>query len=235
VTFGGEGGTVGCDVCGVDVELDGSGRARFVLRTPEGSAPVHLRLYGEHHVSNALATAAVARALGMSVTDTAEALSEAVAQSRWRMEVAERPDGVTVVNDAYNANPESMRAALRALRAMAGGRRTWAVLGEMRELGEQSAVEHEALGRAVVEHGVSRLVVVGEAARPVLTGASAARRTGETEHLFAPDAAAALEALRDGVRTGDVVLVKASRATGLEVVAERLLGTADADRPGERA
>lgn len=94
-----------------------------------------MRLYGEHHVSNALAAAAVAHELGMSAEEIATALSGAGSLSRWRMEVTERPDGVTIVNDAYNANPESMRAALRALAAMGRGRRTWAVLGKMAELG----------------------------------------------------------------------------------------------------
>ena len=103
-----------------------------------------MRLYGEHHVSNALAAAAVAHELGMPVDEIALALSEAGTLSRWRMEVTERPDGVTIVNDAYNANPESMRAALRALAAMGGaaqvqGGRTWAVLGQMAELGRRSA------------------------------------------------------------------------------------------------
>lgn len=101
-----------------DVRLDSTGRPSFTLSTPAGSAPVQLRLYGEHHVSNALAAAAVATELGMTVDDTAEALSEAGALSRWRMEVVDRADGVTVVNDAYNANPDSMRAALRALISM---------------------------------------------------------------------------------------------------------------------
>lgn len=103
-----------------DVRLDSTGRPSFTLSTPAGSAPVQLRLYGEHHVSNALAAAAVATELGMTVDDTAEALSEAGALSRWRMEVVDRADGVTVVNDAYNANPDSMRAALRALISMGG-------------------------------------------------------------------------------------------------------------------
>ena len=124
-----------------------------------------MRLYGEHHVSNALAAAAVAHELGMSADEIATALSEAGTLSRWRMEVTERPDGVTVVNDAYNANPESMRAALRALVAMGEppgeGRRTWAVLGEMAELGDEALAEHDAVGRLAVRLNVSKLVAVG--------------------------------------------------------------------------
>ncbi|MFG2821014.1 UDP-N-acetylmuramoyl-tripeptide--D-alanyl-D-alanine ligase [Kitasatospora sp. NPDC048365] len=209
------------------VRLDDTGRPSFTLTTPAGSAAVQLRLYGEHHVSNALAAAAVAVELGMPVDDVAEALSEAGALSRWRMEVVERADGVTVVNDAYNANPDSMRAALRALATMAGRgperRRTWAVLGEMRELGEDSFDEHDAIGRLAVRLDVTKLVAVGgrEAACMEL-GARNEGSWGE-ESVLVSDADAAIELLRSQVRPGDVVLVKASRSVGLERVAEALL------------
>ncbi|MGG8405847.1 UDP-N-acetylmuramoyl-tripeptide--D-alanyl-D-alanine ligase, partial [Streptomyces sp. 12297] len=149
-----------------DVRLTPQGQPSFTLHTPTGCSTVTLRLYGEHHVSNALAAAAVAHVLGMSVDEIARALSEAGTLSRWRMEVTERSDGVTVVNDAYNANPESMRAALRALVAMGGatraqGGRTWAVLGPMAELGDDSLAEHDAVGRLAVRLNVSKLVAVG--------------------------------------------------------------------------
>ncbi|MCG6493160.1 UDP-N-acetylmuramoyl-tripeptide--D-alanyl-D-alanine ligase [Kitasatospora sp. A2-31] len=215
------------DVRAQDVRLDSTGRPSFTLTTPTGSAAVQLRLYGEHHVSNALAAAAVAVELGMSVDDTAEALSEAGALSRWRMEVVDRADGVTVVNDAYNANPDSMRAALRALVSMAGRgperRRTWAVLGEMRELGEESLAEHDAIGRLAVRLDVTKLVAVGgrEAACMEL-GARNEGSWGE-ESVLVSDADAAVELLRSQLRPGDVVLVKASRSVGLEKVAEALL------------
>ncbi|MFJ5121190.1 UDP-N-acetylmuramoyl-tripeptide--D-alanyl-D-alanine ligase [Kitasatospora sp. NPDC088548] len=210
-----------------DVRLDSTGRPSFTLTTPAGSAPVQLRLYGEHHVSNALAAAAVAVELGMSVDDAAEALSEAGALSRWRMEVVDRADGVTVVNDAYNANPDSMRAALRALVSMGGRgperRRTWAVLGEMRELGEESLAEHDSIGRLAVRLDVTKLVAVGgrEAACMEL-GARNEGSWGE-ESVLVSDADAAVELLRSQLRPGDVVLVKASRSVGLEKVAETLL------------
>ncbi|MGW2374450.1 MULTISPECIES: UDP-N-acetylmuramoyl-tripeptide--D-alanyl-D-alanine ligase [Kitasatospora] len=215
------------DVRATDVRLDATGRPSFTLTTPAGSAPVQLRLYGEHHVSNALAAAAVATELGMTVDDTAAALGEAGALSRWRMEVVDRADGVTVVNDAYNANPDSMRAALRALVSMGGRgperRRTWAVLGEMRELGEESLAEHDAIGRLAVRLDVTKLVAVGgrEAACMEL-GARNEGSWGE-ESVLVSDADAAVELLRSQLRPGDVVLVKASRSVGLEKVAEALL------------
>jgi len=210
-----------------DVRLDDSGRPAFTLTTPSGSAPVALRLYGEHHVSNALAAAAVAHECGMSAEDIATALGEAGALSRWRMEVTDRADGVTIVNDAYNANPESMRAALRAITAMAGRgegrRRTFAVLGEMAELGDASLAEHDAIGRLAVRLDVTKLVAVGgrEAAWLEL-GARHEGSWGE-ESVHVADADAAIELLRDQLRPGDIVLVKASRSKGLERVAGTLL------------
>ncbi|WP_327069595.1 UDP-N-acetylmuramoyl-tripeptide--D-alanyl-D-alanine ligase [Kitasatospora sp. NBC_01250] len=224
VTFG---ETPGADVRAQNVRLDATGRPSFTLSTLAGSAPVQLRLYGEHHVSNALAAAAVAMELGLSVDDTAAALGEAGALSRWRMEVVDRADGVTVVNDAYNANPESMRAALRTLATMGGRgperRRTWAVLGEMRELGEESLDEHDAIGRLAVRLDVTKLVAVGgrEAACMEL-GARNEGSWGE-ESVLVSDADAAVELLRGQLRPGDVVLVKASRSVGLERVAQALL------------
>ncbi|MGW2633976.1 UDP-N-acetylmuramoyl-tripeptide--D-alanyl-D-alanine ligase [Streptomyces chattanoogensis] len=216
-----------------NVRLTDLGQPAFTLHTPSGCSDVTMRLYGEHHVSNALAAAAVAHELGMPVDEIATALSEAGTLSRWRMEVTERADGVTVVNDAYNANPESMRAALRALVAMgaaakAKGGRTWAVLGEMAELGEDSLAEHDAVGRLVVRLNVSKLVTVGGREAAWLDmGAKNEGSWGE-ESVHVSDARAAVDLLRSELRPGDVVLVKASRSVGLERVAEALLDAAGA-------
>jgi UDP-N-acetylmuramoyl-tripeptide--D-alanyl-D-alanine ligase len=132
------------------------------------------------------------------------------------------------VNDAYNANPDSMRAALEALVAIAGPRRSWAVLGEMRELGESSAAEHEAVGRLVADMDITRLVVVGDGARATHAGAVAARTwtPGSTAPVFVDDVAGAAELLSRELAPEDVVLVKASRAAGLEKVAAALLEAA---------
>ncbi|MFE2428015.1 UDP-N-acetylmuramoyl-tripeptide--D-alanyl-D-alanine ligase [Streptomyces sp. NPDC059373] len=215
------------DVRAENVRLNDRGQAVFTLVTPTGCSEVTLRLYGEHHVSNALAAAAVARELGMSVEEIATALSTAGTLSRWRMEVVDRPDGVTVVNDAYNANPDSMRAALRALAAMGRGRRTWAVLGEMAELGGESLTEHDAVGRLAVRLNVSKLVAVGgPAAAWLQMGAYNEGSWGE-ESVHVSDAEAAIDLLRSELRPGDVVLVKASRSVGLERVAIALLDGAE--------
>ncbi len=216
------------DVRAENVTLSDLGQPVFTLHTPTGCAEVTMRLYGEHHVSNALAAAAVASELGMPAGEIATALSEAGTLSHWRMEVTERPDGVTVVNDAYNANPESMRAALRTLAVMgrpaqARGGRTWAVLGKMAELGEQSLAEHDAIGRLAVRLNVNKLVAVGgEEAVWLRMGAYNEGSWGE-ESVHVSDAEAAVDLLRAQVRPGDVVLVKASRSVGLESVALALI------------
>jgi UDP-N-acetylmuramoyl-tripeptide--D-alanyl-D-alanine ligase len=139
------------------------------------------------------------------------------------MEVTERADGVTVVNDAYNANPDSMRAALKALAAMGVGRRTWAVLGSMLELGEESTAEHDAIGRLAVRLNVGRLVVVGETARPMATGAQHEGSWGD-EAVWVPDADAAYALLEQELRPGDVVLFKSSRDAGLRWLGDRIAG-----------
>jgi UDP-N-acetylmuramoyl-tripeptide--D-alanyl-D-alanine ligase len=161
-------------------------------------------------VSNALAAAAVALELGMTPAEVAAALGGAEAVSRRRMEVVERADGITLVDDSYNANPDSTAAALRALRAMSGGRRSWAVLGYMAELGPGEVQEHDRIGRLVVRLGINRLVVVGEQARPLHLGAVLEGSFGG-ESVHVPDQDAAIALLTAEIRPGDVVLVKGSR------------------------
>jgi UDP-N-acetylmuramoyl-tripeptide--D-alanyl-D-alanine ligase len=224
VTTYGEAATA--DVRIVGLHLDDAGRPRFDLAAGGATAHVELQLLGEHQASNAAAAAAVALALGLRLDDVAAALSAAGNASRWRMETRERADGVLVVNDAYNANPDSMRAALKTLAALGRGRgpdaRTIAVLGEMRELGDTSLEEHDAVGRLAVRLDISQLVVVGEGARPIHLGACLEGSWAE-ESVFVPDVEAATGWLREHVRPGDVVLVKASRAAALERVAAALL------------
>ena len=139
------------------------------------------------------------------------------------MEVTDRPDGVTVINDAYNANPEAMAAALSALATMARGRRAFAVLGHMTELGAEADKLHEQAGRQAARAGLAGLVVGGEEAAPMLDGAKA-DPSWHGELLQVPDAAAAVAAVQERAQPGDVVLVKASRATNLQRVALALTG-----------
>jgi UDP-N-acetylmuramoyl-tripeptide--D-alanyl-D-alanine ligase len=221
VTFS-TGKAASADIRAADIHLDDLGRASFRLLMPGGIAPVTLRLHGAHHVPNALAAAGIAAEFGMTVPNIADALAEATARSKRRMELRERPDGVLVVNDAYNANPDSTRAAIEALAHMARGRRGFAVLGHMAELGDISAQSHAEVGRLAAQAGVTGLIAVGEQARPVFDGARA--EVGwHGEAIAVPDAPAAVAALRNLLRPGDVVLVKASKSAGLWEVADGLL------------
>jgi UDP-N-acetylmuramoyl-tripeptide--D-alanyl-D-alanine ligase len=221
VTFG---ESVTADVRATDIRLDDMARPTFTLTDSRTLAAqsIGLQFSGEHYVSNAIAAAAVALSLGATLEQVADGLRSAVPASRWRMEVHVAPGGYTVINDAYNANPESMRVALKTLAAMAAGRRTWAVLGEMRELGESTVEEHDAIGRLAVRLDISRLVCVGEGTRVMHLGASNEGSWGE-ESAHVPDIDAAIDHLLAHVRPDDVVLVKASRSVGLERVADALL------------
>ncbi|MBQ1020438.1 UDP-N-acetylmuramoyl-tripeptide--D-alanyl-D-alanine ligase [Micromonospora sp. D93] len=204
------------DVRAEDVTLDERGHASYTLVTPEGRAPVRLRLAGRHQVGNTLAAAAVARELGMPQAELATALGELGLVSTRRMDVFDRPDGVTVIDDSYNANPASMAVAVRALASMGQGRRTVAVLGYMAELGPFEYDGHAEVGQLAAELGVDRLLVVGEPAAPIHEGASAVANWGG-ESVLLTDQAAAVEVLRSELRPGDVVLVKGSRYRTWEV------------------
>ncbi len=226
------GESASADVRADGVTLDELGRAHFEIHAGGATATVRMRLVGAHHVGNALAAAAVALEAGLALTETADALAAAVPTSRWRMEVTERADGVTIINDAYNANPESMRAALKALASVARprratGGRSFAVLGPMAELGDAEREEHDAVGRMAVRLDIARVIAVGEAARPIQQGA-ALEGSWDGESEWVPDVYAAVARLRAELRPGDVVLVKASRAASLERVALAIAQDADA-------
>jgi UDP-N-acetylmuramoyl-tripeptide--D-alanyl-D-alanine ligase len=235
------GESAGADVRALDVTVDAQGHARFTLAAAGEERPVRLGLVGEHQVSNALAAAAVALECGRPADQIAEGLERARPRSRWRMEIAAGPHGRTVINDAYNANPESMRAALKTLavlgRPSAGrpARRTVAVLGPMYELGPSSAEEHEAIGRLSVRLGVGKLVVVGPDAAAIDIGACREGARGDSamlvDSVVVDDVPAAIAMLEGELRDDDVVLIKASRAAGLERVAATLLEGADRSAP----
>ncbi|MCW1249547.1 UDP-N-acetylmuramoyl-tripeptide--D-alanyl-D-alanine ligase [Acaricomes phytoseiuli] len=210
------------------LHTDDQARPVFTLILPDDSAyPVRSGLIGVHHVNNLLAAAAAAWAAGIPGDAIARSLEGRGSASRWRMERTDRPDGVTVINDAYNANPESMRAALRALAELgrdesgAPARRTWAVLGPMYELGEDSVREHDALGQIVVRLNISRLVVVGADARPLHIGAINEGSWGD-ESVHLPDLESAYQLLGAELRPGDVVLFKSSRDAGLRHLGDRV-------------
>ncbi|MER5648710.1 UDP-N-acetylmuramoyl-tripeptide--D-alanyl-D-alanine ligase [Streptosporangium sp. NPDC002524] len=207
-----------------DVRTTGRARAAFELVTPSGRAPVELGLIGEHQVGNALAAAAAATALGLGAAEIADGLNAARRRSAGRLEIVERPDGVTVVDDAYNASPESMRAGLRAVRALAGTRRTVAVLGAMGQQADASRARHAEMGRLVADLGFDVLIAVG--AGDPLAMAEAAESAGRDVAVHtAEDVAEALRLATALLEPGDVVFVKASSEIGLGACARALAGT----------
>ena len=230
----------GADVWAGPVTLDALARPRFTLHaaSPDGPAEtdVALAVHGDHQVSNALCAAAVAVECGASLEQVAAALAAAGPMSKHRMEVATRDDGVTVINDAYNANPDSMVAGLKALAwmareaapgtrpAAAGRRRSWAVLGEMAELGDDAISEHDRIGRLAVRLDVSRLIVVGTGrSMSAMHHGAVMEGSWGSESTMVADADAALALLRAELQAGDVVLVKASNAAGLGALADALV------------
>jgi len=198
------------------------GLAHFDLVSESGRAPVALRLLGAHQVANALAAAAVALEVGISIESVAAALSTAEPRSKWRMELHDVAE-LLVINDSYNANPESMQAALRTLVLLTQerGGSSWAVLGKMHELGESEREEHLRIGRLASKLGVDHLVAVGT--ELYLDGLQLDPNAGDEmlTHYFLTQEEA-LEMLIH-VQRGDVLLVKASRAEHLDELSEKLL------------
>lgn len=211
------------DVSVTEVTTDEIGRQSFELAHRGSYATVHLAQVGAFQWRNAAAAAAMALAAGLDLDTVADSLADAGPASRWRMELTERVDGLVVVNDAYNANPESMRAALETLAGIGArsGRRTVAVLGEMLELGDEAAASHLGVGAYAAEVGVDVVVTVGEGAAAIAEGFEAAGEGGVTIPTAGRDEAA--DWLRHNVSAADVVLVKASRGAALELIADDLL------------
>jgi UDP-N-acetylmuramoyl-tripeptide--D-alanyl-D-alanine ligase len=222
------------DVWTGPVTLDELARPQFTLHSGADSVvEVSLAVHGDHQVSNALCAAAVALECGATTEQVANALADAGPVSGHRMRVSTRTDGVTVIDDAYNANPDSMRAGLQALAWIsssrgAGRRRSWAVLGEMAELGEDAISEHDRIGRLAVRLDVSRLIVVGIGrSMSAMHHGAVMEGSWGGEAAIVADADAALTLLRAELRPGDVVLVKASNAAGLGALADSLAESAD--------
>jgi UDP-N-acetylmuramoyl-tripeptide--D-alanyl-D-alanine ligase len=217
VTFG---RSDGADFRATDVELDDAARARFVLEGPSGRHVVAVPVPGIHNGGNARAALAAATAAGVALPAAVAGLRDA-SVSRWRLQL-ETIDGIRVLNDAYNANPTSVAAALRTLCALPTQGRRWAVLGTMAEIGATSDGEHRRTGQVVAELGVDALVTVGETAAGIAEGANADDPAGRARRWAVADVDAAAGLLADHVGAGDVVLVKASRSAGLERVVTRL-------------
>lgn len=220
------------------IETDRTG-TRFTLSGPTGDQPggadrpaettdVRLAIIGEHHAMNASAALTVANLWGVPLATGAEALASMTRAERWRMEILPGgPEGVTVINDAYNASPDSTAAALRTLaQIVRPGERAVAVLGEMSELGEFATEEHDRLGRLVVRLGIGQLVVVGRGAMPIHQAATL-EGSWDGESVFTEDVDEAVRTLETMLRPGDVVLVKSSNSAGLRFLGDRLGGVTE--------
>jgi UDP-N-acetylmuramoyl-tripeptide--D-alanyl-D-alanine ligase len=217
------------EVRATDVRSTARGTA-FVLHLPPAdggagageSRPVRFGVLGEHHVMNALAAAAAAHTLGVDIDTIVAALETVQRAERWRMEVMGGAGGVTVINDAYNASPDSMSAAIKTLAQIAEpGERTIAVLGEMSELGEFSGEEHDRIGLLAVRLGIDQLVIVGPSARRMhITAINEGSWDGESLYFETQDAA--FDHLTGALRSGDTVLVKSSNSAGLRFLGDRL-------------
>lgn len=203
------------DLRAADIEIKG-GFASFDLVTPESRERVELQVLGEHQIPNALAAAGAAFALGLPTANIASALSSHKNVSRWRMDLRSIAE-VTIINDAYNANPESMKAALKTLSLLTqeSGGIAWAFLGKMHELGEEEAAMHRDVAAMAEELGIDHLVAIGE--QSYLD----AINSGKTSKHFVPDANSAEKFFRE-IESGDAVLIKASRAENLDKLAEAL-------------
>ena len=220
--FGLDGVAADDRVRATDVRASREGTS-FVLHLPNGdSAPVRFRVLGEHHVSNALAAASSAHAFGVGIDDIVAGLESVTRAERWRMEVMGGAEGVTVINDAYNASPDSMVAALKTLvQLREPGGRAVAVLGEMSELGEASGAEHDRIGLMAVRLGIDQVVVVGAGARRMHIS-TINEGSWDGESVFVEGQDEAFDLLKSMLRSGDTVLVKSSNSAGLRHLGDRL-------------
>jgi UDP-N-acetylmuramoyl-tripeptide--D-alanyl-D-alanine ligase len=211
------------DVRADDIEATSSG-TNFTLVVGGERMPVRLRILGEHHVLNALAALSVVRELGLDLGAAIDTLESVARAERWRMELLRPESGAIVINDAYNASPDSMAAALKTLAQIRGENdRTIAVLGEMAELGEYSDEEHDRIGRLVVRLNIRKLIVVGHGARHI-HNAAGLEGSWDGESVYVSTADEAYDLLREDLGTGDIVLVKSSKSANLRFLGDQLGG-----------
>ena len=211
------------DVRALDVATSTAGTT-FTLVIDGDHHEVKLRLLGEHNVMNALASLAATREFGVEVESAITALEAMPRAERWRMELLHAPGDVTVINDAYNASPDSMSAALKTLAEITRGtHRAVAVLGEMAELGSVADEEHDRVGRLVVRLNIDKLIVVGHSARHI-HNAAGLEGSWDGESVLVDSPEEAYDLLRDELRAGDVVLVKSSNSAGLRLLGDRIAG-----------
>lgn len=219
----------GADVRAENLHLSAYGSYNFDLVYRGDKVPASIPILGEHNVLNALAASAVGLAIGMEIQDIARALTILKQKSKWRMEVHQLPGNVTSINDAYNANPESMKAALETLTAIPATGKTFAILGKMHELGEASDAIHVQIANLASKLGVTHIVAVGAAAKSYgLPGSVSHPESGNDtaggfqNSVWLPDFDSACDYIVKQVNSGDILLFKASRAEKFEVLADQI-------------
>jgi len=214
-------GLSGADVSAKNVVLNDKAQASYELEFDGKVSQVNLKIVGAHQVSNSLAAAAVFLKKGLDIDLVAKTLSNSVAKSKWRMQVEVNSKNITVINDSYNANPESMKAAIRTLKQVGADKKTFIIVGEMLELGSDSKQMHEEVADLIQKLDVKKTLVVGNGAKIISDYLSNNAYKGRLE--FCMDIDSAISKTKEMVEINDVVLVKASRAIGLERVANALM------------
>ena len=214
-------GLRGADVSAKNVVLNDKAQASYELEFDGKVSQVNLKIVGAHQVSNSLAAAAVFLKKGLDIDLVAKTLSNSVAKSKWRMQVEVNSKNITVINDSYNANPESMKAAIRTLKQVGADKKTFIIVGEMLELGSDSKQMHEEAAELIQKLDVKKTLVVGNGAKIISDYLSNNAYKGRLE--FCMDIDSAISKTKEMVEINDVVLVKASRAIGLERVANALM------------
>ena len=214
-------GLSGADVSAKNVVLNDKAQASYELEFEGKVSQVNLKIVGAHQISNSLAAAAVFLKKGLDIDLVAKTLSNSVAKSKWRMQVEVNRKNITVINDSYNANPESMKAAIRTLKQVGADKKTFIIVGEMLELGSDSKQMHEEVADLIQKLDVKKTLVVGNGAKIISDYLSSNAYKGRLE--FCIDIDSAISKTKEMVEINDVVLVKASRAIGLERVANALM------------
>ncbi|MBN1289794.1 MAG: UDP-N-acetylmuramoyl-tripeptide--D-alanyl-D-alanine ligase [Actinobacteria bacterium] len=205
----------------VNIEVNGSGKPKFRIRGPGLSVDVALPVAGRHNILNALAAVSCAREIGVGPESIERGLAEAKL-SRWRTEIKEAPGGYTIINDTYNANPQSMQAALETLSELGAKKRKIAVLGDMAELGERGPQFHFDAGRELARLDIDVLIVVGPNARQYIEGALGSGLPKGSVFKGA-DVERAAQYLKAILEPGDIVLIKASRVMGMENIVSKII------------
>lgn len=213
-------GTKDADVLATEISFDELNRAQFKLNYKGQNSLVKLKIIGKHQVHNALAAAAAFLIKGVDLNKIAEILSNSVAKSELRMQYFESKTGIKVLNDSYNANPESMRAGLEVLQSIGNGKNTWAVLGEMRELGKESKIMHEKIAQLIIDFKIRNTLIVGQGAKYIYDYLMLNNYLGSTNYVETVEEA--IKNCKVLLAKNDLVLVKASRSIGLERVAKAI-------------